>query len=102
MPDIGERVAHSITHGCSGGVRDDARALKLVPSIEGCRRDQFAVSYVVDGVHRVDACDERWKIRCNKTPSSRASPQAPPVTISEGPLDCVVECFVDDHFSVAR
>ena len=98
MPNVGERMAHSVTHDCNGGVRDDQRVLKLVPSTDQCRRADFVVSYVVDGVHRVDACNERWRIRCNKTPGSRSTPQYPPVTVSEGPLDCVVDCLVEDHY----
>jgi hypothetical protein len=102
VPDLGERFSYSATHDCNGGVRDDARALNLIPSIDGCRREQFDVSYVVDGVHRIEACNERWRIRCNKTPSSRASPQTPPIMAPQGPLDCLVDCFVEDHYVVAE
>jgi hypothetical protein len=93
-PDFGERMAHSVTHDCNGGVRDDDRALRLVPSSPTCPRSDFTVDYVPDGIHRVDACTDRWKIRCTKTSSTRS-----PTAVVNAPLECVVDCVVEDHFT---
>lgn len=95
-PNVGERFAMSATHDCSGGVRDDDRALRLVPSKPGCPRQELTVDYTPEGIHRVEACNERWKIRCSKSPGNRS---AQPPNFPQGPLDCVVDCVIEDHFA---
>ena len=100
-PNLGERAAFAVTHACSGGVRDDRRAQLLVVEADGCPRSKHVIDYVTDGIHRVEACSARWRIKCIQTPSTRsASPLEPPMGPRE-PLGCGVECFVEDHYDVA-
>lgn len=92
-PGVSESLFHGVTHDCLGGVRADERALSLVPTRTGCSRDSFVVSYTADGIHRVEACDEVWRIRCTK-PSTASG--------TSGPLSCSTDCSVDDHFVVSK
>jgi hypothetical protein len=88
QPSVGEAIVNDVVRGCGGSARDDDRVLSLVPTRPGCARRELVVTYVVDGVHRVEGCGESWRIRCRK--SSTASPS--------GPVGCAVDCAVEDHF----
>lgn len=89
LPGVGESFVHGVAFDCAGGVRDDDRALQLVPTPQGCTRDALTISYVPDGVHRVEGCGEVWRVVCLKQ-STASGPS--------GPLQCDVACRVDDHF----
>lgn len=90
-PSVGESLVNGALRGCAGGDRDDERALAKVPSRTGCRRADFVLDYTVDGVYRVDACGETYRVRCRKE-----------TTVSGSSTDCGTSCVVEDHFVPMR
>lgn len=93
-PGIGERFFNGLVRDCQGGASatDEVRekALLQVPSRGDCKRDAFVSELVVDGVFRIDACGETWRVRCTRETESPAP--------SGGVASCVVSCRAEDHF----
>lgn len=91
-PSFGDSLG-AAARGCTGGARADDQASSRVPTREDCARQDFKVSYVVDGVYQIEACGEMYKVRCMKT-----------TTVSDrtAPADCGVICYVDDHYRLTQ
>jgi 7-cyano-7-deazaguanine reductase len=46
VPSFTEGISNAAINDCQGGVHDEDRALRLVPSKTGCARDTFVIDYV--------------------------------------------------------
>lgn len=87
-PSFGDTLS-TAAQGCTGGARADEQATSRVSTREDCARADFKVSYVVDGVHRIDACGEMYNVKCMKTTT---------VSDRSAPAECGVYCYVEDHY----
>jgi len=88
-PSFSDTLTSSVQQGCEGGVRDDDRASDKVPTPQGCKRKDFVLDYTVDGIYRIEACDDVYRVRCRKTTA---------VSGMQGPTSCGVSCELEDHF----
>jgi hypothetical protein len=84
------------SEACSGGVRTDDRALALVSRPPRCGNEPPALTYVGDGVYRIETCEEVWRVSCSKGQS--AQPYTPPPTFASSPT-CITTCLVQDHYT---
>ncbi len=88
-PSFSDTLSSSVQQGCEGGVREDERALEKVPTPQGCKRKELVLDYTVDGIYRIEACDDVYRVRCRKTTT---------ISGTHGPTSCGVSCEVEDHF----
>lgn len=83
------------SESCSGGVRDDDRALALVARPQRCAKEPPTVDYVADGLYHIETCEEVWRVSCSKGRS--AQPYTPPSTFASS-SSCTTSCLVQDHY----
>lgn len=94
-PSIGEQLFNAVANDCAGGARDDDAAIAKVSTPEGCDRSRFVVEYVVDGVYRIETCDQTWRVRCRHDTTASGPGKGP------GSLGCTVSCSVEDRYRTA-